>query len=110
MLVDGRTIPDNTTIDVDVCVVGAGVAGITLAHEFVSAGFQVALLESGGFEPDTELQSLNCGENIGLPYYPLDTTRVRAFGGTSHRWHVELGENRLGVRLRALDEIDTAGE
>lgn len=106
MLIDGRTISDKAVIDTDICIVGAGVAGITLAHEFVNAGFQIIMLESGGFAPDIELQSLNWGENIGIPYYPLDIARIRAFGGTSHRWHVELGKNRLGVRLRGLDEID----
>jgi choline dehydrogenase-like flavoprotein len=64
------------------------------------------LLESGGLEPDKVTQSLYWGENIGQPYYALDTARARLFGGSSHYWHIGLGDHRLGVRLRGLDEID----
>lgn len=33
MYVDSRTIEDGTDIDVDICIVGAGAAGITMATE-----------------------------------------------------------------------------
>ncbi|MDL2121674.1 MAG: GMC family oxidoreductase [Deltaproteobacteria bacterium] len=106
MIIDARSLSNNQTIDSDVCIVGAGVAGITLARECAGEEFQVCLLESGGLEPDKVTQSLYWGENIGHPYYPLDTARARFFGGTSHYWTIALGDNRLGVRLRPLDEID----
>ena len=34
MIVDARSLPRNTVVDADVCIVGAGAAGITLAREF----------------------------------------------------------------------------
>jgi choline dehydrogenase-like flavoprotein len=106
MIVDARSVPEDETIETDVCIVGAGIAGMTLAREFIGEEFRVCLLESGGFEPDKVTQSLYWGENIGHPYYPLDTHSARCFGGTSHRWEIEIDDSRLGVRLRPLDEID----
>jgi choline dehydrogenase-like flavoprotein len=77
-----------------------------MARELIGNDFRVCLVESGGFEPDKATQSLYWGENIGHPYYELDTARARFFGGTSHYWHIPLGDDCLGVRLRPLDEID----
>ena len=54
MLVDGRSVPGGSIIGTDVCVVGAGPAGITLALRLAAlAPVRVLLLESGGlaFEP-----------------------------------------------------------
>jgi len=106
MIVDARSLPENETIETDVCIVGAGTAGITLAREFIGQQFRVCLLESGGLKPDQETQALYWGENIGHPYFPLDTARARYFGGSSNRWHIAIGDNCLGARMRPLDEID----
>lgn len=106
MIIDARSLPENETIETDICLVGAGIAGITLARELIGQDYKVCLLESGGLESDRVTQSLYYGENIGHPYYELDTARTRFFGGTSHRWIIDIGENRLGVRLRPMDPID----
>ena len=86
MFIDARTVPENTIIETDVCIVGAGAAGITLAREFIGQPFRVCLLESGGVEYDNATQSLSEGENIGLPYFPLVAARLRFFGGTTNHW------------------------
>lgn len=44
------------------------------------------LLESGGLIEEPGPQELNVGLNTGLPYYELDETRHRVFGGSSERW------------------------
>jgi hypothetical protein len=106
MIIDTRSLPQNETIETDVCIVGAGAAGITLAREFIGEEFRVSLLEVGGLTPDRATQSLYWGESIGHPYYPLDTTRTGGFGGSSNRWGVLIGDHQLGVRLRPLDDID----
>src|SRR5574340_1796225 len=106
MVIDIRTLTQGTTIETEVCIVGAGVAGITLAREFIGEEFRVSLLEVGGLTPDRATQSLYWGENIGHPYYPLDTARTGGFGGTSNRWGAPIGAHHLGVRLRPLDDID----
>ncbi|MCK4785578.1 MAG: GMC family oxidoreductase, partial [Desulfobacteraceae bacterium] len=106
MTVDARSLQENYTIETDVCIVGAGTAGLTLAREFVDKDFRVCLLESGGLKPDQETQSLYWGENVGHPYFSLDTARARYFGGTTNRWHIAIGDDRVGARMRPLDEID----
>lgn len=106
MIVDARSVPENDTIETDVCIVGAGVAGITLAREFASQPFQVCLLESGHLKFSEETQSLCAGEDIGHPYFALDRARARFFGGTANFWDIDIGEGRIGVRLRPLDAID----
>ena len=97
LFIDAREVPENTIIEAEVCIVGAGAAGITLAREFAGESFRVCLLESGGLELDKETQSLSEGETVGLPYYPLHTARLRYFGGTTNHW---------GGWCRPLDEID----
>ena len=97
MLIDSRSLPENWIVDTEVCIVGAGAAGITLAREFLNRKFHVSLLESGGLEFDEETQSLCKGKTTGLPYFPLDTARLRYFGGTTNIWS--------GL-CRPLDEVD----
>jgi choline dehydrogenase-like flavoprotein len=97
MIIDARTIPKGTKINTEVCIVGAGAAGITLAREFKGAPFKVCLLEAGGLEFEEATQSLYKGEIAGLPYHELEATRLRYFGGTTNHW---------GGATRPLDEID----
>ena len=83
---DGNQIPAGTTIEADVCIIGGGPAGITVALELAKSSVNVVLLESGGLKDDPEPQELNAGTNTGLDYYALDETRFRVLGGSSDRW------------------------
>lgn len=73
----------------DVCICGAGPAGITLARVLAEKGWAVALMEAGGLEGTSNSQAHYEGEIAGLDYYPLDTCRLRYFGGTSNHWEGE---------------------
>jgi choline dehydrogenase-like flavoprotein len=106
MIIDARSLPQDENIETQVCIVGAGPAGLTLAREFANQNFQVCLLESGGFEFDAEVQSLSGGSVIGDPYPEVSTTRLRQFGGTSHTWEGQNGYREYGFRCLPLDEID----
>src|SRR4051794_8669319 len=106
MIVDARTDAIAEDIETDLCIVGGGTAGIVLAREFIGRPVRVCLLESGGLEPEPETQDLARGENIGQPYFPLDNARPRVFGGSGTRWHVAIGGDRVGARIRPLDPID----
>ena len=61
MFVDARSVPPGTVIETEVCIVGAGAAGITLAREFINSGFRVALLESGDVDFQDKTQDLYGG-------------------------------------------------
>jgi choline dehydrogenase-like flavoprotein len=69
-----------------VCVVGSGPAGLTLAHTLATAGIKVFLVEAGGLELDDASQDAYKGEVIGDPYFDLSLARLRYFGGTSNHW------------------------
>ncbi|HET9069567.1 MAG TPA: FAD-dependent monooxygenase, partial [Amaricoccus sp.] len=83
--------------DFEVCVVGAGPAGITLARRLAAAGVRVALMEAGGLEFSDESQDAYRGTNVGMGYFDLDVCRLRYFGGTSNHW---------GGWTRALEAVD----
>ena len=51
------TEPDGEDVRTDVCVIGAGPAGITLARELGARGVHVCVLESGGLEIDPDVQA-----------------------------------------------------
>ncbi len=87
MLSDARDLGDGESLEADVCVVGAGAAGITLARELRGSGLRIVMLESGGLEPDDEVQGLYAGEVAGREYFDLDVTRLRYFGGSTNHWH-----------------------
>jgi len=101
MLIDARTVDRDKTFEADLCIVGAGAAGITIAREFVGKGFSVILLESGGFRFEPETQELYRGETTS-PLMPtrgayLLHARTRLFGGSTNSWEGQ---------CRELDEID----
>lgn len=81
----------------DICIVGAGVAGISLARRLMNQGKQILLLESGGIDYEPAIGALNAGSNCGMPYYDLEDARLRFFGGTAAIW---------GGRCAELDDID----
>lgn len=86
MFLDARSVPTGTVIETEVCIVGAGAAGITLAREFTNAGFRVVLLESGETKMEPETQELYAASNIGRPYLDPTLCRLRFFGGTTNHW------------------------
>jgi choline dehydrogenase-like flavoprotein len=98
MLIDSTKIPKGKIIETDVCIIGAGAAGITIAKEFINKKVSVCLLESGGFKFNEDTQSLYNGyeTGVGESIY-LYSTRLRYFGGTTNHW--------AGF-CRPLDEID----
>src|SRR5262245_33484082 len=107
MIADARSVSQDEVVETDVCIVGAGVAGVTLACEFAGQGFQVLVLESGALQRDDDTQALYQGENVGHPYYPLHEARARYCGGSANFWDIDLGDGRFGgARLRPLDPVD----
>jgi choline dehydrogenase-like flavoprotein len=97
MFIDSRLLAETTEVRADICIIGAGPAGITIAREFIGTSYEICLLESGGLEFDADTQDLCRGKNIGFPYYDLDVAQLRRFGGASNVWS--------GV-CRPLEEID----
>jgi choline dehydrogenase-like flavoprotein len=91
-----RSAPERRLVT-DLCIVGAGAAGITLAREFIGSGCRVLVLESGGLRYSPRIQRLYAGENVGMPSYPLTYSRFRVYGGSTTRWPAQ---------CRPLDPLD----
>jgi choline dehydrogenase-like flavoprotein len=84
-------------LESDVCIAGAGAAGVALARNLASRGHEVCLLEAGGLDFEQATQDLCFGEITGMEYYELAHSRLRFFGGTTNIW---------GGRSVPLDRID----
>jgi len=101
MFIDAHSIDDAAELEADLCVIGSGAAGLTIARSLRDTGLRVVVVESGGLEPDTETQALAAGTLSGRPYFDLDATRLRFFGGTTNHWGgrcVPLTPEDLAVR------------
>lgn len=105
MEIDAREILDGASLEADLCVIGAGPAGIALAREFSGTKVQILLLESGGPEPEEPVQELNEGAAIGDPYAGLRATRCRAIGGAAHLWNTPVA-GAAGAKYAPLDPGD----
>jgi choline dehydrogenase-like flavoprotein len=84
LIVDGAGVPARSKLSTEICIVGAGAAGITLAQALADLKMDVIVLESGGLEPEDRAQDLAHGETVHYP--PLETTRMRMFGGSTMHW------------------------
>ena len=105
MLIDAATVPEGATLATDVCIIGSGPAGLTLAHDLVGSGLDVIVLDSGSQDFDERPQALATatleGDGFRFNGVELDVaqTHLRVFGGTSYHWTGQ---------CRPLDEHDFA--
>jgi choline dehydrogenase-like flavoprotein len=98
MIQDVTDFSDGQRLRADLCIIGAGPAGISLALELIDSGIDVLLLESGGLEAESDTQSLYSGSVADERLHsPPDKYRQRRFGGTSTIW---------GGRCMPFDAID----
>ena len=85
------------TVQADVCIIGSGAAGITLAREFLGSGIRVAVLAGGSRRQEQADQELYASSVVGLPHKGTHEGRARVFGGTTTLW---------GGQALPLDAID----
>lgn len=97
MFRDAGAVPLKGILECDVCIVGAGFAGIALASELSQSSMRVVVLESGGLKTDSVTEDLNKGSVVSEHHGPLHLYRQRRFGGTSAVW---------GGRCAPFDKID----
>ena len=80
MIIDLARQPAPSDRIFDVCVAGAGAAGIALTVELAAQGIRVALLEGGGDSFEVRSQNICAGETSGLPFDGLYNGRCRMLG------------------------------
>lgn len=87
MLVDGESLSDNSSLQGDITIVGAGPAGIVLAMELEKAGLNIILVESGRLESSSEIQNLGQASSFDpKTHAPMNECTRRQIGGTSTIW------------------------
>jgi ribulose 1,5-bisphosphate synthetase/thiazole synthase len=67
MIVDPSEYHGVEELEADICILGAGPAGLTIARELEDTGRRVILVESGGLEFDEATQSLCDGPSDDAP-------------------------------------------
>jgi choline dehydrogenase-like flavoprotein len=100
MHIDLMKMEGNELLHCDVCIAGAGAAGLTIANALAGTKLNVILLESGGFQNDPDTSKLYEGKasgNIAHNDEYLRWSRLRYFGGSTNHW--------AGL-CRPLDAID----
>ncbi len=98
MISNLNNYPSGATLEADVCIVGAGAAGISLALSLSGRGLKVLLLESGLEVENEQIQQLYAGEVVDEKLHsPPDKYRQRRFGGSTTIW---------GGRCMPFDPID----
>jgi choline dehydrogenase-like flavoprotein len=98
VILSAQDLAEGQDLQADVCIVGAGAAGIAMALELIDSGLEVLLLESGGFEFDAKTQSLYEGSVTDERMHSLPVRfRQRQFGGSTTIW---------GGRCMPFDPID----
>jgi choline dehydrogenase-like flavoprotein len=86
LIIDSNNLPRGTVLEADVCIIGAGPAGIAIARELDSQSSRVILLEGGALTRSRPGQALYKGDSVGIHYEDLDQARSRYFGGSSNCW------------------------
>jgi choline dehydrogenase-like flavoprotein len=86
MLIDARRNLPRTGLDCDICIVGGGPAGLTLARELDDGRRSICLVEGGGLAFEQSSQALFAGQSDGDGYPYLQATRMAALGGSTHFW------------------------
>lgn len=84
MILDANTVPNGSILTADLCIVGGGAAGITLALALLDSGLDVVLLESGGPAEDKATQALYAGSVADARMHPEpERYRQRRMGGST---------------------------
>jgi 2-polyprenyl-6-methoxyphenol hydroxylase-like FAD-dependent oxidoreductase len=65
MRLDAPQVRPEEVIETDVCIVGAGLAGLVVAAQLAGTTLDVVLLESGAASFDATPQTLNDGDTRG---------------------------------------------
>lgn len=101
MIIDYLGSSAAADIDADLCIIGAGAAGIAMARRFIGTPVTVCVIEGGGALGEEQSQSLYEGLSIGTQPLDAGTSRMRVFGGSCNLWGggcIPLGRHDLAER------------
>lgn len=98
---------EQISIDTQLCIIGAGTAGLFLGHRLRSLGVRVLNLEAGSLVSQTpQALGQQCFQ-MGMPYRGSDVGRSFGLGGTSVLWGGQLiPVSPSDMANRFLPELD----
>ncbi|HAC62724.1 MAG TPA: hypothetical protein DCF68_04115 [Cyanothece sp. UBA12306] len=97
MLINCQQVSDSDYLEFDICIVGAGAAGITLAKELSNKGLNIAVFESGSLKDSKQIQDLSKAKVDPEFHAPVELNQYRCLGGNTTKW---------AGRCIRFDEID----
>lgn len=90
MLTDAESLQDRSVFESDICIVGAGVAGLLLADSLSEQNLRIHVLEGGGSVLEDRSQNLYQVQHEQLIHDGATNGRFRVYGGSSTRWGGQL--------------------
>ncbi|CAN5381791.1 GMC family oxidoreductase [soil metagenome] len=104
MFIDIKELAHDTTVQSDICVIGAGPAGVALATELLQTGLKVSIIESGTLDQDASDLGQPAKSSVFPDHRGIWTTR--RFGGNGNLWHVNAGTGPNHLRLLPMTDAD----
>lgn len=101
MIIDYLDGSSPTDVEADLCIIGAGAAGIAIARSFIGTSLSVCLIEGGGLAGEEKSQALYQGTSVGNPPFDPSVSRMRVFGGSCNLWGggcITFSKHDLGER------------
>lgn len=86
MLQDFNDITSGEALTADICIIGSGAAGISIAREFINSSTSVLVLEGGSNVFKSQHQEPYKSQVVGLPHEGIHSGRIRTLGGTTTKW------------------------
>lgn len=100
-------------IEADVCIVGAGPAGLSVASMLTASGVRVVLLEGGAEGAWRQLIDVRGEGEDAYPQSSITETRGSGIGGTAGQWSYRMSNvddepeaGERGCRYAPMDPID----
>ncbi|MCE0535914.1 GMC family oxidoreductase [Kineosporia rhizophila] len=100
-------------IEAEVCIVGAGPAGLSVASGLAAAGLRVVILEGGGENEWPQLPDVLAEGEDAYPQSSVTQTRGSGVGGTAGQWSYRMSNadadpeaGERGCRYAPLDPVD----
>ena len=86
MIADLNELDLQNELSADVCIIGAGAAGISIAREFIGTKHSVIVLEAGSEAFAERDQEPYRADIVGLSHSGIHSGRARVVGGTTTLW------------------------
>lgn len=86
MIQDLDQLSQGAELTCDLCIVGSGAAGITLAMELLNSGLNILMVESGSSLDEPPTQALYDSIIEGHAFPGATEGRWRTYGGSTTRW------------------------